>query len=69
MSEIYKCEACGMAGELEDLHHEEIDGVLTCLECNGGGQLSTQAEIDAHEQMVESLKPKYDFVNIDLGDI
>ena len=65
-AEVYICEACGTTGELNELHHEIIAGVKTCLECNAGGQLSTKEEIEAFEQMVESRKPKFDF---DLGEI
>jgi hypothetical protein len=61
MSELYECMACGNVGELYDMHTEEVDGIIMCLECNGGGEVCLQSEIRQFETMVEERKPKYDF--------
>lgn len=69
MKDIFKCVACGIAGELADLHHwEEADGTLTCRECNGDGELCLQTELEEFEANVkESMKPK-DYFGKKLSD-
>jgi hypothetical protein len=57
-ADLYKCEACGNTGELSDLYFEERDGVNYCLECNGNGEISLIADIEAHEEMVKNNKPQ-----------
>ena len=70
MLDIYECPACGTTGDLNDLYHDEIDGVLICRECNGDGELCLQAELQAHDEMVkEKTKPKTDFSKALDGEI
>lgn len=62
MKDIHECAACGITGELADLHHEAIDGILICRECNGDGELCLQADLREFEANVkESMKPKDHF--------
>ena len=68
MKDIHECAACGITGELADLHHEAIDGILICKECNGDGELCLQAELEEFNKNVkESMKPK-NYFGKDLKD-